>query len=303
MHITPSSLASTFIAFNTLFQGAMASAQPMVEPALATRIPSSGEGNVYAHMAKLLRMRKWVGDRVVQNISSKSYQLNNEQFELTVEVERKKLLDDQLGIYAPLIAEMGRQTGLWMEDLLVTALQAGNASTSLTYDGVPFFSTAHPVDPEGLASTATQSNNLTAADLTETTYDAARQAMFKFLGSDNRVLGVNPGLLVVPPQLETKAKKIVVATELAGAGTNVMAGTARILVLPQLANAATTWYLFDTSRSIKPLISQVREAPNFVAMTQPDSPNVFNRDTYVYGSSARGAAGYGLWFLAVRNSP
>jgi phage major head subunit gpT-like protein len=302
MNITPSALASTFVGFNTLFQASMGSVMPLATPRLATSVPSSGEKNVYAHMAKLLRMRPWLGDRVIQNVSSKSYELSNTPFELTVAVERRKIVDDQLGIYRPLIEEMGRQTGLWMDDLVIAALQAGNAAASVTFDGVPFFSTTHPTDPEDAASAA-QSNNLTAADLTETTYDAARIAMHNFKGSDNRVLGIQPRLLVVPPQLETKAKKIVVATELAGAGTNVLAGTAEILVLPQLAGAPTTWYLMDVSRAIKPLISQVREAPDFVSMTAPDSDNVFNRDEYVFGSKARGAAGYGLWFLATRNSP
>jgi phage major head subunit gpT-like protein len=301
--ITPSSLAAIFLSFNTLFQSGLKSVQPMAEPRLATRMPSATESNVYAFMAKLLRMREWLGDRMVQNVSSKSYTLPNKKYELTVEVERTKIADDQLGVYSPLLSEMGTQTGLLMDDLVIQALKDGDDSTlGLTYDGKAFFATDHPVDPDGQVS-GTQSNKLTAADLDATTFEAARVAMAKFQGADGRVLGVRGTLLIVPPQLETKAKKIVKAEHLSTGESNPNLGMAEILVLPQLADEPTVWYLADVSRAIKPLISQVREAPNFVQLTAPDSAPVFSKDMYVFGSSARGAAGYGLWFLITRNAP
>ena len=58
------------------------------------------------------------------------------------------------------------------------------------------------------------------------------------------------------------------------------------------------WYLFDVSRAVKPVIFQKRKDYQFVPLTQPDSPDVFKRNEFIYGVDARVNAGYGLWQLA-----
>ncbi|MCA9530482.1 MAG: Mu-like prophage major head subunit gpT family protein [Myxococcales bacterium] len=61
------------------------------------------------------------------------------------------------------------------------------------------------------------------------------------------------------------------------------------------ADDAAPVYLFDTSRPLKPLIFQQRQAPQFAQQVRPDSDGVFMRDEYLYGVKARGNAGFGLW--------
>lgn len=306
MIITPSSLDSTFVGFNTSFQQGFNAVQPMASM-LATSVPSSGESNVYAWLGKLLRMRKWIGPRQLQNISARSYTLANELFEMSLAVPRAKIADDQLGTFGPLFQEMGQQTALWMDDLLVKALQLGNTSSALGWDGKNFFATDHPIDLDGRTS-GSNANILTAAALNETTVDAARVALANFKGEDGRPLGTKLTHILVPPALELAARKVVQAEYLASGATNVMNQAAQIIVLPQLSDttndaaALTSWYALDLSRVIKPLVSQVREAPDFVSRTDPASDPKFNRDEYEFGSQARGAAGYGLYFTAIRNS-
>lgn len=58
------------------------------------------------------------------------------------------------------------------------------------------------------------------------------------------------------------------------------------------------WFLLDTSRAVKPLIWQVREPYAFQSMDRPTDENVFMRDEYLYGTTARANAGFGLWQLA-----
>jgi len=62
--------------------------------------------------------------------------------------------------------------------------------------------------------------------------------------------------------------------------------------------SGTGWYLMDLSRPIKPLILQLRRAPEFVAMDKPDDQNVFMRKKFVYGVDDRKNVGFGLWQLA-----
>lgn len=59
--------------------------------------------------------------------------------------------------------------------------------------------------------------------------------------------------------------------------------------------AGEPWYLLDTSRHLKPLIWQPREAAEFES--KEDSSNsdyVFNNDKYLYGIDARYNAGFGF---------
>lgn len=64
------------------------------------------------------------------------------------------------------------------------------------------------------------------------------------------------------------------------------------------AGAATPWYVFDTTRSLKPLIWQLRKRPKLTRLDKDDDPNVFERDEFVYGVTSRGNAGFGMWQLA-----
>ena len=65
--------------------------------------------------------------------------------------------------------------------------------------------------------------------------------------------------------------------------------------------SGTPWYLVDASRALKPLIYQLRKAPNFVAKTGETDDNVFDRAEYVYGTDMRCNVGYGFWQLAYRS--
>lgn len=71
--------------------------------------------------------------------------------------------------------------------------------------------------------------------LTEANYVAAREAMMAFKGDQGRPLGITPTHLVVPPTLESEARKIIKAMLIGGGDTNVYYGTAELIVTPWLA--------------------------------------------------------------------
>jgi len=58
------------------------------------------------------------------------------------------------------------------------------------------------------------------------------------------------------------------------------------------------WFLLDTTQIIKPFILQTRRDYRFTAMDNPDDPNVFMRDEFLYGADARLNVGVALWQLA-----
>ena len=90
--------------------------------------------------------------------------------------------------------------------------------------------------------------------------------MTAYTGEDGEPLGVNPrALIVCPPALEDTALEIVKADRDAAGATNVRKGQAEVIVIPELANESTTWYLADTSRPVKGLIFQLRKAVQLVS--------------------------------------
>jgi phage major head subunit gpT-like protein len=163
--------------------------------------------------------------------------------------------------------------------------------TKSCYDNQYFFDTDHK-DNNG----PVQSNKDTIV-LDPDSYGAARASMMSLKDENGKPLLINPNLLVVPPQLEGMARKILFA-DIINNTTNIYKGSADLLVLSQLSTNATAWFLLDVSRAIKPLIFQQRKKPEFVAMTQPTDDNVFMQKQYLYGIDGRDNAGYGLWQLA-----
>lgn len=58
------------------------------------------------------------------------------------------------------------------------------------------------------------------------------------------------------------------------------------------------WVLVDDSRMMKPIIRTVREDYRFVGRENPEDPNVFMKDEFLYGTSGYFGIGYGLPHLA-----
>jgi phage major head subunit gpT-like protein len=64
------------------------------------------------------------------------------------------------------------------------------------------------------------------------------------------------------------------------------------------AGASPAWYLFDTTRMLKPMIWQERMPYKLTNLDRDGDHNVFFTDNYIYGVRARVNAGFGLWQLA-----
>ncbi|WP_109421894.1 Mu-like prophage major head subunit gpT family protein [Aeromonas caviae] len=143
--ITPALLQSLFTGFKKNFEDAKSEA-PSQYTKIATVIKSTTKSNTYGWLGKFPSLRKWIGDRVIDSMKAHSYQIVNEDFEATVGVDRNDIEDDELGIYAPLFAEMGRSAGVHPDELCFGLLGAG--FTTPCYDGQYFFDTDHPVYPK-----------------------------------------------------------------------------------------------------------------------------------------------------------
>ncbi len=142
--ITPPLLTSLRTGFSKSFQDALAQTATDWEK-IATRVPSSSTSNTYGWLNQYPTLREWVGARVVKDMAASGYQITNKLFEGTVGVARTDIEDDNVGVYAPLFAEMGRAAKSHADELVFGLLAQGHATPC--YDGQSFFDTDHPVYP------------------------------------------------------------------------------------------------------------------------------------------------------------
>lgn len=142
MIINQANLTSMYLGFSGVFNEAFKNTPSFIDR-IAMVVPSSSRFNDYKFMLQFPMLREWIGDRQVRSLAAGSFQIMNRDYEATVEIDRNDIEDDQLGIYQPIVAELGR-AAKQHPDMLAAELLAGGFAT-LCYDGKPFFAPDHPV--------------------------------------------------------------------------------------------------------------------------------------------------------------
>lgn len=155
MIINHGNLKALNVAFSAAFADGLGSA-PSQHGLVATRVPSTTRSNEYGWLGKFPKMREWIGDRVIHGMAKHGYTIRNKSFELTVGVDRDDIEDDNVGIYTPMMKELGQAAAEQPDELVFGLLGRGIAE--LCYDGQPFFDTDHPVLDEDGVTEVSQSN-------------------------------------------------------------------------------------------------------------------------------------------------
>lgn len=142
MNINSQVIKAINTALNAIFNKAFSDA-PTYWQKIAMTIPSVHASNTYGWLGAIPGLRKWIGDRVVQNISTNGQVIENQEFEGTVAVKANDIEDDNVGIYHPIIGQLGYNAKTHPDEQIFDLLKNG---TSLKcYDGQNYFDTDHPV--------------------------------------------------------------------------------------------------------------------------------------------------------------
>ncbi len=309
MDLTPSNLQVFFTGLHQSYDRGYAMPEPWFNK-VAMTAPSDTELETYAWMDRLQSMRQWVGPRTVNNAPLRSRSVTNLDWEMTESIPRNKFLDDKTGLYSKIAEQMGWSARKLHDQQLAALILAG--TSTIGFDNVAFFSASHLTDIDNAASAA--QSNLLGLALTPSNFSAARAKMRSWNGRDGKPLGSRGTLLVVPPSLEEAGANILngdtIAPQLFGGGatqvggqTNVLKGSADLLVIDELESDPTAWYLLDNSGIIKPFVVQERQASNFVYLNNPTDANVFWRKEFIFGVDSRSAYDVTLWFKALRSKP
>ena len=150
MIINQSALSAIYKSFSAIFNEAFEGVKPMYEK-VAMTVPSSVRENTYAWLGAFPRMREWVGDRQIKNLELHSYTVANKDWETTVEVDRNDVMDDAIGVYNPIISELGRTAAVHPDELVFGLLRDG--FSTVCYDGQYFFDSDHPVGDSTASNT------------------------------------------------------------------------------------------------------------------------------------------------------
>lgn len=157
--VTPQLMTAIFQGYKTLFQKGWEGAETFFED-IVTQTTSNTSKEVYGWLGQTTGFREWLGDRVIQALTSHDFSIANRHFENTVSVSRNQIEDDEYGTLGMAFEQLGQDAREHPDQVVFELLQ--NGQTVKCYDGQPFFSAAHPTtDSKG--KVFTQANLLTEA--------------------------------------------------------------------------------------------------------------------------------------------
>ena len=107
MLINQSNLDGIYTSLNAIFNAAFQGAASFYNK-VAMVVPSSGRVNDYKFMLQFPMLQEWIGDRKFRSLAAANFQIINKDYEASIEVDRNDIEDDQIGIYNPIVAELGR---------------------------------------------------------------------------------------------------------------------------------------------------------------------------------------------------
>lgn len=142
MIISPENIELVFKGFKTLYTDAYTAA-PIFYDKIAMVVPSSARNEAYGWLGQFPQLREWLdGEREVKDLTAHGFTIENRKFESTIGLRREDLADDRVGVFKPMVQDMGHRARQHPDELVFAMLANGFATQC--YDGQNFFDTDHP---------------------------------------------------------------------------------------------------------------------------------------------------------------
>lgn len=157
-------------------------AYPQIWPEHVTRVPSTTQIEPFVWSGAVPKPRKMEDGRRVQGLRQFTYNIENNEYELTVLIDRKTFEDQQIGTVQRRVSELSEAWGPFKDEIVAEMLEAG-ASTGLAYDGTAFFDDTRTEGDSGAIDNNTTSV-AAAADAVPTSAEflAAMNAIMVLMG-------------------------------------------------------------------------------------------------------------------------
>lgn len=280
----------------------------------AMTVPSKSSQTRHGWLNQIPAMRKWVGDRVVNNIQSNTLTAVNDKFENTIEITREEFEDDEYQLYKPVFGIMGRQAVATQDRQLSDVLFTNGTWGG---DGAAIFGTTRKYGVNTISNYVT-----TAFDSAGVALTTGIKAMSTYLGHNNQPLMARARQLIYTPNMYDLVHKAVkndftalatgdatisrVGGDIGNPNKNIVELIMNDygvdgyvdLDLTTYSNAGKYWFLVGESMGIKAgLIYQTRIMPELQdqrARLDASNAEMFMQDKVQWGVRARSKAFCGL---------
>jgi phage major head subunit gpT-like protein len=166
------------------------------------------------------------------------------EFAKGFQIERTLYDDNQYDVMRDRAIDLGRAAFRTRETK--AAALFNDAASAVGYDGVPLISANHPLSP----SDATVQGNLFALALSNSSISTVRLAMRGWTDDRGNLANVQPDTLIVPPELEEQAWKIVQTPSIYEPGSANLTGNFHRsrynVVVWDFLTDSTRWFLADS---------------------------------------------------------
>ncbi|WP_434042248.1 MULTISPECIES: Mu-like prophage major head subunit gpT family protein [Sorangium] len=274
---------------------------------LMTVRPSSSRKEIISwmlHMAGIKPLEQG-GSLPLEDIVETSHEIENEDFGDALEITRNDFEDaDGKGIDrgAQWAKHIGGHGAYWPQEGLYALIAQGE--TQKSYDGVPFFSAQHPINPVIGAGAGTYPNLFTNAALTPANFAKAVAAVKRLVKRpDGKSRFLVPSILVAPTELEDTALTILTAQFLGRDGSS----TDNVLrrygfgepIIPHELASPTEWYLGCevVGEELPAFIYQERRAFELNTFSHLDHADLHVMKKFRWTYDGRNMVAYGHPFL------
>lgn len=201
------------------------------------------------------------------------------KYERGVNFTWEMLINDDIGAFR----NIGRELGLAAQNTINDFVIAFLRDNPEIYDGKDLFHNDH--------------GNIGASALEESTLAAAITAMRQQTSEKGNPLNIEPGYLVVPPELEFTAKKLVHSALVPGDDVNdinVLKGMVEVLVEPLLTDS-DNWYVVAKPSSIATIEMGFlggRETPEILVKDDFERDVIWYKGRLVFGGAVLDYRGF-----------
>jgi phage major head subunit gpT-like protein len=290
----------------TNFQAVFAQAYGQYEKealykALCLEIDSNAAFEQLGWLEAVPGMSEWKDERKVWGLTPKDYKITNLDWEDTICVDRNTLADDKYGMILPRVRQLAQRAADHPAKRIFELLNDGE--TEKTYDGTAFFA-----DTRSFGDSGNIDNLLAGAYSADATkiragITAAVKAMMAFKDNRGEFMNLQPDILICHPTMVVDIRNALIPA--VAATTRAEAEfIKRIIVRSELSgNSGKNYILACTTDTLKPVVLQIRQKPQFNALDSPKSENVFMRKHIYYGADYRGNVALGEPRCAVLVKP
>jgi len=305
---------------NLLLRGIRASFIQSMRDALAETlyqrycqiVSSNSASEKFVFAGAFPKPQKWTDERVgAGGLVTFNYELTNERYQLTLEIDGDYLNDDVVGVVLPWMQEAGMSIANYRDEMFNTMREAGKSTAC--FDGQYFHSASHQMEAETAQSNYIDASSFGATfEGQEALFHDAMMRLKNFTDSKGRKNIVNParlpGLTVTIPADATLYRiwQRVLFGNVITDGSNFQAiavdnmnrGLANLVVDPQLTDTNDI-YIEVLGAPQKPYIFQRREEPTVVLLGF-NSEHYHKTGNVMLLARERYAFGYGLWWRSLR---